>query len=57
MTVTGKAPVIEHELRIGQEMNFITFADLVKEMTGEPFDIVYKGYLSQEESNEQGNME
>lgn len=57
MTVTGKAPVIEHELRIGQEMNFITFADLVKEMTGEPFEIVYKGYLSQEESNEQGNME
>jgi hypothetical protein len=38
---------------MGQNMSIITFGELVKELTGEPFEVIYKDYLSQGESREQ----
>lgn len=57
MTSTGELPT-EREFKMGQEMSIITFGELVKELTGEPFEVIYRDYIkSQGESNETSNME
>lgn len=50
-------PPISVEHRMGEEMSCITFAELVTEMTGEPFEEFYKDYLLHGAKNEQGDME
>lgn len=57
MTITGEMPISERELKMGEEMSYITFGELVKELTGEPFEVIYKDYIAQGESNEQSNLE
>lgn len=57
MTNLEQLPIEQCELRMGQEMNVITFGELIKELIGEPFKITYKGYISQGESNEKSDME
>jgi len=32
-------------MMVGQEMSYITFGELVKELTGVPFEEMYKDYL------------
>ena len=44
--------------KVGQTMSYITFGELIKELTGEPYEVIYKDYIeSQGESNEQSNLE
>lgn len=39
-------------------MSYITFGEFITELTGEPFEVVYKEYIkSQGESNEKSNVE
>jgi hypothetical protein len=56
MTIT-EAPPISIQHIMGEEMSYITFAELVKEITGSPFEEVYKDYLIHGANNEQGNLE
>jgi len=56
MTDTEETPISEHEFKMGEEMSYITFGELVKELTGVPFDKVYKDFLVHGENHE-GNME
>ena len=56
MTDTGEAPISERELKMGEEMSYITFGELVKELTGIPFDEVYKDFLIHG-ANHESNME
>lgn len=39
------------------DMDFITFKELVEEVTGSSFETVYKDWVNQGVINEQGNME
>ena len=50
MTNTGELPT-EREFKMGQDMSFITFGELVKELTGQPFEVVFKDFLSEEGKN------
>lgn len=45
-------PISERELKMGEEMSTITFGELVKELTGSPFEEVYKDYLKDESQYE-----
>jgi hypothetical protein len=45
MTATKKMPITESELKMGQEMSYITFGELIHELTGSSFEEVYKDYL------------
>jgi hypothetical protein len=56
MTSTGEISISERELKMGEEMSYITFGELVKELTGVPFDEVYKDFLIHG-ANYEGNME
>jgi len=57
MINTEQLPIENRTLTMGEEMSSITFSQLVKELTGVPFDVVYKDYISQGEDNEQGYLE
>ena len=57
MTNIETLPIENRTFTMGEEISSITFSDLVKELTGEKFDVVYKDYIAQGESNEQSNVE
>jgi hypothetical protein len=58
MTSTDTLLTNQLDDKVGQTMSYITFAELVKELTGESVGVIYKDYIaSQGESNEQSNME
>ncbi len=42
---------------VNKNMSYITFSELVKELTGATFEEVYKDYLIHGEKSEQNNME
>jgi len=52
MINTEQLPIENRTLTMGEEMSSITFSELVKELTGVPFDVIYKDYTSQGENNE-----
>lgn len=45
MTDMTEPPIDFLSSKVGEEMNFISFSDLVKELTGIPFETVYKDYI------------
>lgn len=49
-------PISKREIRMGQEMSTITFSEFIQELTGAPFEEVYKDYLAKGMDNE-NNME
>jgi hypothetical protein len=57
MTGKEQAQGIRLEDKVGEAMNYITFGELIKELTGSPFEEIYKDYRNQGVIDEQGNME
>lgn len=37
--------ITEYEIKMGEEMSYITFAELVQELTGAAFDDIYRDHL------------
>ena len=56
MTITGETPISERELTMGEEMSYITFGELVQELTGVPFGEIYRDSVKGEDG-EEGYME
>lgn len=57
MKSTEALPIENRTLRMEEEMSSITFSELVKELTGKPFETIYKDYLIYGATDEQSNME
>lgn len=49
MTITGETPISERELKMGEEMSYITFGELIKELTGVSFDEIYRDSVKGED--------
>lgn len=56
MRSTEETHINECELKMGEEMNVITFGELITELTGVPYEKIYKEFLFHGEYHE-GNME
>lgn len=57
MTSTEDRPISVLETKIGQEMSVISFGELVEQLTGVPFEEVYKDYLIHGDANAKSYME
>lgn len=42
---------------IDEPMDFMTFKDVVEQVTGQPFEKIYGEFVLHGEKNEQGNLE
>lgn len=55
--MTSTRELLIEEVKIGQEMSMVTFGELVKQLTGVPFEEVYKDYLIHGEIDAKSNVE
>lgn len=57
MESTENILINENEVRFGETMSYISFEELVRELTGTSLESMYREYERRGGNNEQGNME